>query len=84
MKILLFVGAGGSVELGVPAMRQMIEELYSHLREHQVAPAVVAKMGERVDSDDYDMETLIEDLDILDRSSDVRKRWAEGRGPRKS
>lgn len=61
MKILLFAGAGTSVELGVPAMVGMGEEFTSHAAQWGIEPALVQKlMGESPD-----IEHLIEALDAI-------------------
>ena len=60
MKILVFAGAGTSVELGVPAMRAMVVRLSEHLKERQLAPALSAKLSEFLQDPVYDMEQLIE------------------------
>lgn len=61
MRLLLFAGAGTSVELGVPAMEGMAIEFLAHCEQWDVEPALVrALMGEVLD-----MEHLIESLDQM-------------------
>lgn len=61
MKILLFAGAGTSVELGVPAMVGLAERFLEHCRQWKVQPALV----ERILAQSMDVEELIETLDWL-------------------
>jgi len=61
MKVLLFAGAGTSMELGVPGMAGMAEEFLDHTRQWQVEPGLVHRiMGEQLD-----IEYLIEALDQI-------------------
>jgi hypothetical protein len=61
MKILLFAGAGTSIELGVPGMFGMAEEFVTHAKQWRVEPALVQQlMGES-----QDIEYLIEALDRI-------------------
>ena len=61
MKILLFAGAGTSIELGVPGMRGLAEEFLDHSRQWEVEPDLVQQiMGESLD-----IENLIEALDRI-------------------
>ncbi len=61
MKILLFAGAGTSVELGVPSMEGLAKEFLSHSRQWGIEPDLVQKiMGS-----DLDVENLIEELDRI-------------------
>ena len=48
MKILLFAGAGTSVELGVPAMVGLAERFLEHCRQWKVQPALVERILARV------------------------------------
>ena len=62
MKVLLFAGAGTSVELGVPAMAGLAKEFQDHCRQY----GVQADLVERILRDtDMDVEILIETLDQL-------------------
>ncbi len=61
MKVLLFAGAGTSVELGVPAMVSMGEEFLAHASQWDVEPELV----ERLMGDSPDVEHLIEALDRI-------------------
>jgi hypothetical protein len=61
MKVLLFVGAGASIELGVPAMYGLAEEFHHHVQQWDVAPEMTTSLlGEQ-----KDIERLIESLDQL-------------------
>lgn len=59
MKLLVFAGAGTSVELGVPAMAGLATEFLQHARQWNVEPDLVA----RVMGSELDVEVLIERLD---------------------
>ena len=61
MKILLFAGAGTSIELGVPGMAGLAEEFLEHTTQGQVEPDLVKQiMGAAMD-----VEHLIESLDHI-------------------
>ncbi len=75
MKILIFGGAGTSVELGVPAMRAMVVRLREHFQERQLAPTLVAKLTEFLEDPKYDMEQLLEQLDHMTAATDAYARW---------
>lgn len=61
MKVLLFTGAGASVELGVPAMVGLATEFLEHARQWRIGVTTV----ERIMGDHLDIEHLIEELDRL-------------------
>ena len=61
MKVLLFAGAGTSIELGVPGMVGMGEEFLDHVKQWDVEPALV----ETLIGDSRDVEHLIEALDRI-------------------
>lgn len=61
MKVLLFAGAGTSIELGVPGMVGMGEEFLDHTREWAVEPTLV----ENLMGSSLDIEHLIEALDRI-------------------
>ena len=61
MKLLIFAGAGTSVELGVPAMTGMAKEFLSHCQQWDVEPEMV----ETLMSGELDIENLIENLDKI-------------------
>lgn len=69
MNLLLFTGAGASVELGVPAMRRMVEELHGYLRNQNLSPNVLGSFESLLSQADYDMETLIEKVDGIESGS---------------
>ncbi len=75
MKILIFAGAGTSVELGVPAMRGMVVRLSEYFQERQLAPALAAKLTEFLKDRSYDMEELIEQLDQMTAATNAYTRW---------
>ena len=61
MRVLLFAGAGTSVELGVPAMAGLAEGFLEHCRQWMVQPELVGRILAR----SMDVEELIETLDRL-------------------
>lgn len=61
MKVLLFAGAGTSIELGVPGMVGMGEEFLDHVKQWDVEPTLVQKLI----GDSLDVEHLIEALDLI-------------------
>lgn len=61
MKVLLFVGAGTSMELGVPGMIGMGEEFLDHAKQWEVEPDLV----EKIMRSSLDVEHLIEALDLI-------------------
>lgn len=61
MKLLVFAGAGTSVELGVPAMTGLGEEFLAHSSRWDIEPALVRQLM----GDTNDVEHLIEALDRL-------------------
>lgn len=61
MRVLIFAGAGTSVELGVPAMAGMAREFLAHCEQWNVEPDLVKKLM----SDTLDIEYLIESLDKI-------------------
>ena len=61
MRILVFAGAGTSVELGVPAMAGLAQGFRDHCRQWSVQPDLVGSILEQ----NMDVEHLIEVLDAL-------------------
>jgi len=61
VNLLIFAGAGTSVELGVPAMVGMAREFLLHCQQWNVEPDLV----ERLMSGELDIEYLIESLDKI-------------------
>ena len=61
MKLLLFAGAGTSMELGVPGMIGMGEEFLDHAKQWDIEPDLVQKIMEG----SLDVEHLIEALDCI-------------------
>ena len=74
MKILLFAGAGTSIELGVPGMTGLARGFLSHAKRSNVEPHVVEKLM----GDSRDLEELIDphsdDADHQFRHADHRFR----------
>lgn len=64
MKILVFAGAGTSVDLGVPGMRRMLEQFFAHLRDLALPKGVIEAMENIVSHPSRDMEYAI---DLVDR-----------------
>lgn len=75
MRVLLFTGAGASVELGVPAMRSMVEQFGDHLSDHGIAARVVDKLQEHLEASDFDMEHLIDQLDNIESGLSASPEW---------
>ncbi len=61
MKLLVFAGAGTSIELGVPAMEGLAIEFLRHAKEWDVEP----KLVEQLMNSSNDIEVLIENLDSI-------------------
>lgn len=61
MNILVFAGAGTSVELGVPAMAGMASEFMAHAEQWDVQPEMVKRLMGGV----LDVEQIIESVDRL-------------------
>lgn len=66
MKVLLFIGAGASVELGIPSMRPMAEQFRDHLHDLALPTAVVEKIDSLIDDRSKDMERAIDVIDRLE------------------
>jgi len=75
VKILVFAGAGASVELGVPAMRDMVVRLSEHLQERHLAPALARKLKEFLKDSAYDIEQLIEQVDHMTAATGAFAQW---------
>lgn len=75
MKVLLFTGAGASVELGIPAMRMMLEQFRAHLWEHQFPQDIIEKIDKQLESNHYDMEHLIEQIDNIEKGLSNSEEW---------
>ena len=68
MKILLFAGAGTSIELGVPSMVGLARDFVAHSRQWDVEPELV----EQLMADKNDLEYLVERVDrICDAKSEI-------------
>lgn len=59
MNVLVFAGAGTSIELGVPGMTGLAEDFVRHVQQWNVQPELVGKLMES----DRDLEILIERVD---------------------
>ena len=70
MNILLFTGAGASVELGIPDMRRMVEEFHSHLKNLGLRGAVLGQFERLLPQSNYDMEQLIEKVESLEKGQE--------------
>ena len=66
MNVLLFTGAGTSVELGVPAMRSMAEQFRDHLHDLSLPEEVIEKIDGLVGDRSKDMEHAIDVIDRLE------------------
>ncbi len=72
--LLLFMGAGASVELGVPAMRAMALELHQHLANLSLPSQVFDRFKKMLTESDYDIERLIEAVDGIVHGTAHQKR----------
>ena len=61
MKVLIFAGAGTSVELGVPSMWGLAGEFLAHSEQWKIEPEFVREVMER----EFDVEHLIEEVDRI-------------------
>lgn len=66
MKVLLFTGAGASVELGVPAMRRMAEQFRDLLHDLALPQTVLEKIDSLISNNSNDMEHAIDVIDRLE------------------
>ena len=73
MKVLLFTGAGASVELGVPAMKDMARDLYSYFRRREWPANILERLNELIRESDFDLEHLIELVDTVEKGEQGRK-----------
>lgn len=76
MNVFLFVGAGASAELGVPTMRPMASELLDHLRRTRAATAILDTLEANLADSNYDIESIIDDLERLTGAQQVLARYA--------
>ena len=61
MKLLVFAGAGTSIELGVPGMTRLAADFLRHVRQWRVQPDIVHNLM----GSDRDLERLIEKVDQI-------------------
>ena len=73
MNLLLFTGAGASVELGVPAMRRLAEDLHTHLKTQNLPEDIFKHFNKLIHDADYDVENLIELVDGLEGGEKARQ-----------
>ena len=73
MKVLLFTGAGASVELGVPAMKDMARDLYSYFGRREWPANILERLNELIQESDFDLEHLIELVDTVEKGEQGRK-----------
>jgi len=78
MKLLLFAGAGASVELGVPAMRQMTVQLVEYLTQQGFDENALSRLDKRLKSSGYDMESLVDELDSIVEGNRAADKWEVG------
>ncbi len=67
------MGAGASVELGVPAMRAMAVELHGHLANLKLSSAVLNRFDSMLSDSDYDIERFIEAVDGIVEGTEQQK-----------
>ena len=73
MNLLIFTGAGASVELGIPAMRRLAEDLHTHLKIQNLPKNIFNRFNELIHNADYDVENLIEIVDSLESGEKARQ-----------
>ena len=73
MRVLLFTGAGSSVELGIPAMRSMVEDLDRHLQSQEFTDDVYGHFRRLIEDTNSDLEDLIATIENLERGELSRK-----------
>lgn len=73
MKILLFTGAGASVELGIPAMRRMVEEFHAHLSNLGLSRNILERFERMLSQSEYDMEHLIEIVERVEEGQEKQR-----------
>ena len=73
MKVLLFTGAGASVELGVPAMKDMARDLYMYFARRAWPANILERLNELIRESDFDLEHLIELVDTVEKGEQGRK-----------
>ena len=73
MKLILFTGAGASVELSVPSMRLMAENLHAHLKMQKLSENIFRSFNDMLQDANYDVEKLIETVDRLERGEIARR-----------
>ena len=73
MNLLLFTGAGASVELGVPTMRRLAEDLHAHLKNQKLPENIFDHFNRLIKDADYDVEKLIELVDSLESGEKARQ-----------
>ena len=78
MKVLLFTGAGASVELGVPAMKEMAHELYSYFGRRSWPSNIMERLNELIRESDFDLEHLIELVENVEKGENGRKQLGVG------
>jgi hypothetical protein len=81
VKLLLFAGAGTSVELSIPAMRGMAIELHEHLTRTGSAGRLIESLSARLVDEQFDIENLIDDLDKLCAVNDALANFGEAQIP---
>ena len=78
MKVLLFTGAGASVELGIPAMRDMARELYSYFNRREWPINILEQLHELLRESNFDLEHLIELVETVEKGERGRKQLGIG------
>jgi len=77
MKVLLFAGAGTSVELGIPAMRRMLEEFQLHLNDLRLSHEVIGALSIAVRDETRDMEYVIDLIDKVEAGERAKAELGE-------
>jgi len=53
----------------------MVEMFRDHLEERDLSPEFLEELGEKLEDEDYDMEYLVDDLDLLAEAGEVQEKW---------
>lgn len=73
MNVLLFTGAGASVELGIPAMWNMAHELYAFFNRREWPNNLLSRFDHLLRESDFDLESFIELIETVERGEQGRQ-----------
>lgn len=58
----------------------MVERFRDHLEERDLSPEILEQLDERLEDNDYDMEYLVDELDLLAEAEEVQEKWGGDSG----